>query len=690
MNQGAVTIETSGQSIRVTDHLSPTRFEMLATPATALEAVSNDEMAVPVDASFTTEVAAITLPMVVQGYIRDTAGDVITHFDYEDTYQSNEQAAIIEFNTPLKMYLRTPRLELIKSGADQTTVEFGEPVEVIIGVRSNAEQPAAEITITDDPTDLLTAISQFRSALRTSTPERSYPTLRGHPPTIEVGETFSMPDCARAEQPADIRIEVPPTFEAASTVAPLAYYLSADVQPGSAPRLVTSAGFEYPLEGTLGTATRRVLTQVFILDCYARSAGLYPIELTWHDDLAGELPGGYEPTSLFDLSPGELLERYLAVDYETVEPFVPEWNLTAHVAPGPENAAVLPYLVDQLALVRPASPASTSGTEARRAALSAFVGEDETRDADEADSIFDRAKFVEIPPTDSTANVWIGEEIPLGAAHGLLDGYANRRSHTRTGEAISVSVICNEQAMDGEATRLEEIYQQREDLPFETTVHTNVATDRLEELLTKDVDFLHYIGHATSDGLECSDGTFDPATLDACGATTFCLNACESYLPAKALIERGAIAGVATLGDIAESVAHGFGTATARLLNQGFSMRAAVYIGQRASLLGGAYLILGDESVALAETDGIIPYSVHLPEEADPLRVFFRTYPSGRRGMGTYVTPYLDDGYFLCSGEIGPFEPTVEEFETFLGLHEAPILRGNDLLWSSEVAVSEL
>jgi hypothetical protein len=68
----------------------------------------------------------------------------------------------------------------------------------------------------------------------------------------------------------------------------------------------------------------------------------------------------------------------------------------------------------------------------------------------------------------------------------------------------------------------------------------------------------------------------------------------------------------------------------------------------------------------------------------------FWTYPSGRRGIGTYVTPYLDDDYYLCSGEIGPFEPTEEEFETFLGLHEAPILRGNDLLWSSEVAVSEL
>jgi hypothetical protein len=106
--------------------------------------------------------------------------------------------------------------------------------------------------------------------------------------------------------------------------------------------------------------------------------------------------------------------------------------------------------------------------------------------------------------------------------------------------------------------------------------------------------------------------------------------------------------------------------------------------------LGGAYLILGDESVSLAETDGIVPYSIHLPAEADSLRVFFQTYPSGRRGMGTYVTPHLDDDYYLCSGEIGPFEPTEEELETFLGLHEAPILRGNELLWSSEVAVSEL
>jgi hypothetical protein len=690
MSDSGVSVETAGETIRIIDRLSPARFEMESTPAPTLDLSESEEMALPVDAVYTAEISSLRLPLVAQGYIRGETGEIIGGFGYETAFQGGGQAATIEFNTPLKMYLQTPRLASVETSCEEMIVEFGEAVEVQIGVRSNAEQPAGEISVTEAPEDLLTAISQFRSTIRTRTSERSYPTLRGHPPTIQVGDTLSVPDRVRPDTAADICIEVPPTVEAAYTAAPLAYYLSAAVQPGTDPRLVTSGGFEYPLERPLASAIRRVLTQTFVLDCYTRSAGLRPTKVAWHDELAELLPSGHDPALLFDLDPGELLERYLAVDYETVAPFVPEWNLTAYVAPDAKNAAALPHLVDQLALVQANSPMPISGTDARRAALSTFVGGRKRRDRGDEESIFEQAAFVEIPPADSTAAVWVGDEIPIGANHGLLAGYANRHSHTRTGEAISVSIICNEQTMDGEAIRLNEIYQQRDDLPFETAIHTNVTTNRLRMLLAKDADFLHYIGHATSAGLECPDGTLDPITLDTCGATTFCLNACQSYLPATALIERGAIAGVATLGDIEETVAQGFGTATARLLNQGFSLRAAVFINRQASLLGGAYLALGDESVVLAETDGIVPYSIHLSGEEHPFQVSFRTYPSGRRGMGTYITTNLDDDYYLCNGEIGPFEPTEAAFEQFLNLHEAPVLYGDELLWSSDVSASDI
>jgi hypothetical protein len=690
VNKQGVAVGTAGEVVEVIDQLSPARFEMEVAQPIDLRATGSEAMSFPVDMVYTAEMVSIRLSMVVQGYIRGPSGEVRDDFGYETSVRGDGEPAVIEFNTPLKMYLQTPRLERIETSSEETVVEFGQPVEVQIGVRSNAEQPAGEISITDDPRDLLAAINQFRSAMRVRTPERSYPTLRGHPPTIRVGETFSVPDHVLAVEDSDIRIEAPPTFETAYVIAPLAYYLSAEVRPGPESRLVTSDGFEYPLEGSLDSAVHRVLTQTFVLDCYTRSAGLRPTKVAWHAELAGRLPSGYDPVPLFNLAPGKLLERYLAVDYETVAPFVPEWSLTAHVAPEAKNAAALPHLIDQLALVQAFSGRPVSGTDARRAALSTFVGGDETRGPGTETSIFEQATFTEIPATDSTAAVWIGDEIPIGANHGVLDGYVNRHSHTRTGEAVSVSIICNEQTMDGEATRLDEIYQQRDILPFETAVHADVTTDRLRTLLAEDVDFLHYIGHATSTGLECVDGTLDPDTLETCGATTFCLNACQSYLPARALIERGAVAGVATLGDIVDDVAQGFGTATARLLNQGFCLRAAVYINRQASLLGGAYLVLGDESVALAETDGIVPYSIHLPDGESPSQVSFRTYPSGRRGMGTFVTTNFDDEYYLCNGEIGPFEPTEEAFERFLSLHEAPILRGDELLWSSDVTVGDL
>jgi hypothetical protein len=47
---------------------------------------------------------------------------------------------------------------------------------------------------TTDAEDVMMAILTFRSALKTTSPERSFPTLRGHPPAIELNDRLEIPD----------------------------------------------------------------------------------------------------------------------------------------------------------------------------------------------------------------------------------------------------------------------------------------------------------------------------------------------------------------------------------------------------------------------------------------------------------------------------------------------------------------
>ena len=60
--------------------------------------------------------------------------------------------------------------------------------------------------------------------LKTPTCDRSYPTLRGHLPALEVGRESSVPDGIDPSAPS-IRLEVPRRLDGVLSVVPLAYYL---------------------------------------------------------------------------------------------------------------------------------------------------------------------------------------------------------------------------------------------------------------------------------------------------------------------------------------------------------------------------------------------------------------------------------------------------------------------------------
>jgi hypothetical protein len=339
----------------------------------------------PVDESVSVETGSVSVDTVVTTIVRDADGTSIAQFEHLEEVTVADGPVIVELCTPIKIYLRVEGGATVRTGLDRTEVELATPGRVVVGGRSHHEHPSAELGIPATPRGVMAGISTFGTALKTLSPERSFPTLRGHPPTFAVGESMSIPTELGPPE-TGVTIEVPEAFAPAYTVAPLAYYLAATVEPGTSPTLHLDGAGSYPLDADgLETTVDRTLKQSLLLDCVVRTEGLYEIPLAERlalesGDAGGTYtgrivdPGDY-PDAIEDLPPlAELyhwplpqrLDAYLQLDYEAVADVVPDWHLAAVVQPTAEYADALPYLAHRLASVRTRAPSTGSTGAGRR------------------------------------------------------------------------------------------------------------------------------------------------------------------------------------------------------------------------------------------------------------------------------------------------------------------------------------
>lgn len=196
-----------------------------------------------------------------------TDGSVIESISYlaERTLPSDKY--LFGIATKLTLYIDVTSEISVDGNSNQIRFEFENSTDIRIGARSLHRKPAGTITVPDDPRALMQAVSAFGSALKTTSPERSWSTLRGHPPRIERGETLDIP--ANISIPkTGVSIHVPPDYEHIYPVVPLAYYLGAKVVSGDPPRLTTESGFVHRLDTDRGfeTEVARILKQVFLFD----------------------------------------------------------------------------------------------------------------------------------------------------------------------------------------------------------------------------------------------------------------------------------------------------------------------------------------------------------------------------------------------------------------------------------------
>ncbi|WP_101297464.1 hypothetical protein [Halegenticoccus soli] len=674
---------TECEGVTVTDAIERRQCTLLTSDPVTPQPAAGERFRFPVDEAVSVRTRSIALPSVVATYVRDADGEMLAEVEHFSGREFPAGRYSVELCAPIKLYVLADGPLTVRASAERTTVDLGRRGEVLVGARSHHKRPEATITTTEEPFDLMRAVSALGSALKTTTCERSYPTLRGHPPLVELGDELRVPG-ELTPPDTGVRIEIPPSLRYLYPVAPLSYYLGARVEPGATARIVTDDGFEHALDPPRGfeSEVERVLKQTFFLDCATRTEGYYKVDL--HERRRAERVTGLDFASLYDRPLSEQLRAYLDVPYGLVEDLVPEWKLTTHVDPTPGNAELLPFLVNDLAVVRLPEGRSVSLSEAQTAAIDDF-----TRSA--AGATVSSPPLIQPSKADSIEQAWAGDDAPIGASKASVRAFRNRLGREASDGDIDITVVCNDPTMDEEQDLAEQVYGTRDDLPFDVRIYRDLSVDALRAVVETDGDFLHYIGHIDDEGFECVDGKLDVRELEYVGVDAFFLNACGSYEQGMALIERGAIGGVVTLAEVINSGAVSVGKTMVRLLNQGFPLRVALNIAKDQSIVGCHYIVVGDGNLDVVQSDSQAPVLLTVDTVENGYEITPCLYPTSSHGMGSITGTFnAEPGvHYLASGELDTYTVTAEELRETLAVERTPVLLDGELAWTDELDLSE-
>ncbi|OYR78221.1 hypothetical protein DJ77_01700 [Halorubrum ezzemoulense] len=674
--------ETDG--ITVTDHIENTQFEVYTDRPVDPRRRPESDHYFPVDASVAVETGAIEIPRVAVVQARDADGVLLTRGDcYEmprDTYHVGIDPA------PTKLYL-TFDAGFSVSTTDRTTrIDLDTPGTVGLGFRSLHQTPAGTITTPTDPESLMDAVSLLGSALQTTSPERSFPTLRGHPPLIEPAEEFRVPERVEPVE-SGVRIVVPPEYRFLYPVVSLAYYFAADVVPGDAPR-IEGDGWTYPLEPGFEERTARVLRQSFHMDCLARTEGFYPVDLHERETTGLDL----DWKRLYNLPLAERLGEYLEVPFEDIKPELPQWTLTTDVRPDPENVEMLPFVAGELSIVR--SPETvTPVDDDGGVGVGFFGGADRSPSAATkrevpVGGVSAQTEFVRPEPVDTVEHAWVGDGVPLDANKATLDAYHRRLEAGQVEQSrISVLVVCNDEQMREEGN-VADLYGLRDMVQFDIEVRHDLTRTEMRETLESDVDFLHYIGHVDDRGMQCADSYLDLTDEDLeIGVSAFLLNACQSYQQGEALVHRGSRGGIVTLSDVANSPATTLGRIIARLMNSGFNLRTALHVAKRELITGHQYIVVGDGGTTICQSRSGIAVVIDIKSNDESLDFKMCAFPNGPYGVGSLYVPNITNttkNYVVPSNAV--FNSVSDnQVRESLELETVPVFYNGELDWSDNL-----
>jgi hypothetical protein len=597
--------------------------------------------------------------------------------------------SVLEVSGPMKMYVELTGPYTVEFDGEELDVDLERPGAVVVGARTFHERPPTTVTTTTDPVDLMAAVSTFGSELKTRTSKRSYPTLRGHPPRLVVGRERSIPPgLERAD--ASVQVEVPRSLDHVLAVAPMAYYLGAPVEPADEPALVVD-GDRYRLASGAGfeATVERTLKRTLFMDCLVRTTYPRPELLAERERIADVLDVNL--ATLKGRPFHERLPRYMQVPYETIEPHFPDWRTVAHVQPTRAGIEALPFLANDLAIVR--VPDRATGAEDQRTWES--TDDSDARGAETAgvsdgtvDGVADTHHVVRPPTTEAVGQAWVGPGVPIGASKVLPTAYHNRLDRDRREDGtVEVAVVCNDEEMFEEGDAAKDAYGTNQQLPFDVAFHYAASTAELADVFESNLDYVHYVGHVGADGFRCPDGALDVDSVDRVAVDIAFLNACQSYEQGCKLVLQGGIASVVTFDDVLDEGALRIGKTMARLLNQGFPIDRALSIARGRSIVGSQYLVVGDHDADIAQSGTHIPWVTRTESAGDDAyRVQVSPYPTKSSGMGALFYPSIggDSAGHLVPKRLPPVTVSAERFRNYLQAVSMPVVLDGDVTWSED------
>ena len=582
----------------------------------------------------------------------------------------------------LDVYVAFEGVATIESDADRehVVVTFPERTRVTIGCNERTAFPTESITVRPTAAGLATALSHLHAGMKTDGPDRSIPTLRDHPPTLEFGEDERVPTDVRvATSRTGILLDLPNDFATVLVCAPLAYYLQATVTVGdrTEPRLYApSVDVDVPLPRLpdLQEAVTELVQNVFYMDCLVRTAGPHGMPLVESRAL-DEL--GLDPETTYHAEPCERLRTYLELPTATVRKHVPDWHLTTYVTPDDVHARSLPFVLDRLSLVALPATSALEGRELIERSLDEFY---------RADS-FASVPVVKPELQHGRIHAWLADGIPIDVFKTTHSAFQNRLRYTdRTDGPTRITVVLNDRSMESEHTDVARIYREgSKGLPSDVEVHEQLTCEELATIFERETEFVHYIGHCEVDGLKCADGLLAASSLERCNAQTFFLNACGSYHQGMDMVERGSVAGAVTFSPVLDRQAATVGTTFARLLVHGFSFERAIGLARRRIMMGKDYAVVGDGTHRLSRRKSAHPITMFVDKrDVDRFALSLDTVRAWTAGGVYHPTVEPNDGPCL-DGSRPTYEVSRTELYRILSETADPVIFEGRFFWPEEL-----
>ena len=567
------------------------------------------------------------------------------------------------------------RLE--KPGFERTVLSFPDRTAVTLGFRSRVQSPPETVTVPRTPTGVATALSVLSSGHRTTTPDRTFPTMRGHPPLVEFGPETHVPDVVTERREAvDVDLVVPPRLDYLVPASSLVHYLGATVRVESraTPRLrIADRTHELSALPTFQDECASLLRRAFMLDCLVRNAGPYGTDLAEMSVLDSL---GLDAADLYETSIATRLDAYLDVPFDSVSERLPEWHLSMYVDPTFDHVEALPYLLHTVPNVFLPTSKPLSGDERLTRSLDDFYRQ-------QTSSVSVDLVDPDLGP--GRVHGWLADGAPIDAFTAVPEAYANRFDYLqRTSDAISVVAVLNDNDMADEHAEAARIYRHRaSDLDIDIAVREHLSTDELAEVFETPTDLVHYIGHCEESGLRCRDGNLSLSSLRESNAQTFFLNACGSFHEGVELVRQGSVAGAVTFNKVLDSHAARVGTAFARFLMNGFSIEQALTLARRRIMMGKDYTVVGDGTHVLTQSDDYVPATAELWHATDEGYFELDYEVFSPAAHGGYYQPYLpgnEQSHLI--GQKTSHRLDRETLDDFLERADVPIVYDGDIHWS--------